>query len=67
MAKIVYLKIKYFVTQKIIIIDFILPVFMLQALSSPLFLNTAKVLPSKRGEEQGFFDVSGSLLLLWTK
>jgi len=60
-------KIKYCVTQKIAIYELNIPVFILHALSNPLFLNAAKVLPSKSGEEQGFFVVSGSLLLLWEK
>lgn len=40
------------------------PVFILHALSNLLFLNAANVLPSKRGDEHGFFVESGSLLLL---
>lgn len=53
--------------KKIAIYGLNIPVFILHALSNPLFLNAAKVLPSKSGEEQGFFVVSGSLLLLWKK
>jgi len=40
---------------------------MLQALSNPLFLKEANVLPSNRGEEQSFFVISGLLLLLYYK
>lgn len=43
---------------------FDMPVFILHALSKPLFLNAASVLPSKSGDEHCFFVMSGSLLLL---